>query len=323
MDALPVCPRCHAPRILAPECPNCGVIYAKAQPRSATPVAEPAPSSSPPLPEPERPPHLPAESAVWQGDAEDARAELNLRTFALPAALIISRLVVASGFGHSLVRIFLSMWVHELGHAVTAWLCGFVAFPLPWFTRIDATRSPVLVLLLAGGLGYGAYRSWKSGRRGWAAACLALLGVQAVFTLLPMERAQALMTFGGDGGCFVLGSALMATFYARRESALYKGWLRWGFLAIGAAAFMDQFSLWWGALSDVDRIPFGENEGVGPSDPTVLTETHGWSVTQLVHRYEWLAAACLLALFVLYVHGLRQARAALRGQGSSSSALRT
>ena len=66
-----------------------------------------------------------------------------------------------------------------------------------------------------------------------------------------------------DGVGMVLASALMATFFFGKRTQLYQGWLRWGFLAIGAAAFTDMFATWWKAQSDTAAIPFGEIEGVG------------------------------------------------------------
>ena len=100
----------------------------------------------------------------------------------------------------------------------------------------------------------------------------------------------------------VLATMLMACFYAPRESWLDRSWgLRWGLLGIGALSFMHVFRIWTGPL---ENIPFGEIEGVGPSDPSLLTEMYGWSVTQLVDRYVRLGTVCLVFLGGLYVWGL-------------------
>src|SRR6185312_5860148 len=50
----------------------------------------------------------------------EARLEDRLRTWAIPAALLGAFIVVATGPGHFLARVFLSMWVHEIRHATTA-----------------------------------------------------------------------------------------------------------------------------------------------------------------------------------------------------------
>ena len=35
----------------------------------------------------------------------------------------------------------LGMWVHESGHAVAAWLCGYLAWPGPWISLVNRYRQ--------------------------------------------------------------------------------------------------------------------------------------------------------------------------------------
>ena len=206
------------------------------------------------------------------------------------------------------------MWVHELGHATSAWLCGFGAFPGPWRTPISENRMALVVLLLAAGLIYGAWHAWQAGAYWRCAGFGALLVLQAVLTggLRP-HAARGFFLFMGDGGCLVLGTALMATIYVAPGSALHRGWLRWGFLVIGAVAFMDTFTTWWEAKHSREGVIFGEIEGVGDSDPTRLVFEHGWSEARLVARYLALAWACLLFLAGLYLVNLRRTAVPRRG----------
>jgi len=195
----------------------------------------------------------------------------------------------------------LSMWIHEAGHAVTAWLCGYSAVPGPWFTPVGSERSRVLTALLAGLIVFGSIRAWRNRRWVLVAAGGAVLAVQLVCSFkLYSDQAQQLIIFGGDAGCFVIGSVLMTTFYIRRQSIIYENSLRWAFLIIGALAFMDAFAVWSGG---VGSIPFGENEN-GMSDPSVLTETYGWNVLLLMGRYHRLAISCLTCLAVIYLVGI-------------------
>jgi hypothetical protein len=106
----------------------------------------------------------------------------------------------------------------------------------------------------------------------------------------------------------VLGTALMATFFCGRDTQIYKGRLRWGFLVIGSAAFVDAFATWWAARTDVDAIPFGASEGMGLSDPSKLVEVYGWATRAMVARYLALGAVCLIALALLWGLGARRAR---------------
>ena len=246
-----------------------------------------------------------------QGEWELAESQLEarLRLWAIPGALAGAFLLVATRAGHFLVRVFCSMWVHEIGHAATAWLCGFPAFPGPWLTPMAQSRSPAFAFLVFTSLAAGAYRALRTGRPRLAAALAAGIAAQLCCTLvLSAARATQFVVFMGDGGCLVLGSLLMLTVYAPEDSALKRGWLRWGFLGIGAASFADVFAQWWASRTDFDRIPFGMNEGVGLSDPSVLSESFGWSTDQIVHRYVALGCICLAVLVVAYGRGLLRAR---------------
>ncbi|MFY3742577.1 hypothetical protein ACOQFB_01610 [Anaeromyxobacter sp. Red801] len=307
----PSCPRCGAPRATGPECPRCGVIYAKARPRATAPPAPPGPEEPLPglgaagvalgMPAPAR----------WSGELDGARRELWIRAVAAPAALLLALAMVASGPGHALLRTFLSMWIHELGHAAAAWLCGHGAFPGPWRTPISAGRLPVVVIGVAAALAALAWRGWRSGRRALLAAGAAGLAVQLVCTLLPGATARALITFGGDAGCMVIGAALVATIWADPEGPLGRGSLRWGFLVIGAAALVDALHGWVRAWRDPGELPLGEIEGVGLSDASTLMQVHGWSASALSGRYVALGLACLAALGAAYALMLARARAAV------------
>jgi hypothetical protein len=238
-----------------------------------------------------------------------------MRLAAVPLALLVAWLVVHAGLARLLLRTFLTMWVHETGHAVTAWLCGLPAFPGPWFTPVGESRSWLIVLLVTATLGHLGYRSWRS--RHYLPVLLVglLLPVQLVCTFgLGHRRMQELVLFGGDAGCMIIGTLLMTTFYVRKDNSVRTGWLRWGFLVIGAAAFADAFATWWAARKNLDAIPFGENEGTGPSDASKLVDIHGWSVASLVDRYVYLGLLCLIVLAIVYAVGLVGSRADDEGQ---------
>jgi hypothetical protein len=246
-----------------------------------------------------------------QSEWEVAEVELEgrLRTWAIPVALASAFLVVSTGAGQFLVRVFLGMWVHELGHATVAWLSGFPAFPGPWFTPMAQSRSGAFGFVVFAAIAAGAYWAWRAERRRLGAALAVLLALQLFCTLaLSEERAKQAVVFMGDGGCLVLGSLLMLTVYAPEDSALKRGWLRWGFLVIGAGAFADAFAQWWASRKDFDRIPFGMNEGAGLSDPSVLSETYGWSADQIVGRYVALGCACLVCVAAVYASSLLRGR---------------
>jgi hypothetical protein len=214
----------------------------------------------------------------------------------VPAAIVLALVFHAWPTGHFLQRTFLSMIVHELGHAVTAWWCGYGAVPGLWKTLIPEARgvvAPIVVLAASGGL---VYVGVVTERRIVIAIGAILAAAMAIGTFaLSGQTAHVLITFGGDAGAMILGTMLMMTFFVPPDHRLAVSHLRWGFLVIGAAAYIDSFATWVSG-----PIPFGEIEGVGASDPSRLVDDFGWTQSQLVHRYQWVGAVCAIALAIAW-----------------------
>ena len=277
------CPKCqfdHA--VQTTECRRCGIIFEKYVATSA--ALKPAP--------------LTVEEEATLQNRQETRQERILRIGAVPGALLISWIAVR--VAPSAVRM-LSMWVHEFGHAIAAWVSGFSAMPGPWFTSVDSDRSRGVTALFMALIGLGGFYAWQRRRWFWIGALGATLVVLLVCTFgLYSDQAQQLIIFGGDAGNFVLGTVLMMTFYARKDHPINRNALRWGFLFIGALAFMDAWVVWSGGLQNV---PLGENSN-GLSDPSVLTELYSWNIQVLISRYHKLAMLCFFALAIVYVIGL-------------------
>ena len=112
----------------------------------------------------------------------------------------------------------------------------------------------------------------------------------------------------------VLGSVLVGTVFVPRGHRFHKGWLRWGFLWIGAIAWADASRTWWDARQDFAAIPFGDIHGVGLSDASKLVDVHRWGADELIGRYTALSAVCLAALLLVWTANAWRKRADLRGE---------
>ncbi|HVB87753.1 MAG TPA: hypothetical protein VNK23_13925, partial [Candidatus Dormibacteraeota bacterium] len=237
-----------------------------------------------------------------------AVTEFKYRLLALPLALLVARWLTSTGF--NMVAGMLKMVTHECGHAATAWLAGRWAIPTFWVTMIGQDRHWMIVAAVTAAILSWGYFAWRAQRWGWVCAAGAVLILQIAIQSLSPFKPEALITFGGEGGAMVWSTILMATFYASRDSKLYKSWgVRWGFLVIGALAFMHVYRSWSGPWGD---IPFGEIEGVNLSDPRLLTTLYGWSVPQMVDRYLELAKFCFAAMAAMYAWGLASAYVDMR-----------
>lgn len=302
------CPWCNAPRGLGPDCPRCGANYAKAEA-----IKQHGKAAAPP---PAAPRETRAQEDTGQllgiddmpDRVEDPQLELKFCIAAIPAMLFVALLFNLSGLGHGLQRMFFAMPMHELGHAVTGWLCGFFAIPTLWVTRVPEEPTLLVSAILVVGMGTVMYRGWNAGKPGLVALGAVILALHAIGTLaLQYHTAQMLIIFGGYGMGMILSVLLMASFFFGKDTNLYKGSLRWGFVAIGAAGFVDNFGVWVRSWRDHNDIPFGMQEGSGKSDPLKLVEDFNWTIETLVGRYMALGVCCLLVLVAVYAWGVWQA----------------
>jgi hypothetical protein len=332
------CPKCQFDHPLQTiECLKCGIVFSKYKPPvdisgidvSEIPELNGTVAKQPEAAAPAKTPDERMAAAVVSSfvssldralspDADRSAAairkegatEFKYRLLALPLALLMARLVAGSSL--RIVAGMLAMVLHESGHAITSWLAGRWAVPMPWVTMHGEERSWSIILLLTAAILFGGFVAWKTERWGWVCAAAALLLLQ--ITVLSAHHDEALIIFFGDGGAMVLGTILMSTFYAPRDSALYQNWgLRWGLLVIGALTFMYVYRLWSGPF---ENIPFGEIEGVNLSDPSLLTQMYGWNVALMIDRYLLLAKVCFVVLFGLYVWGLVSAYLEARSPGT-------
>lgn len=222
------------------------------------------------------------------------------RAWGVPIALAVAVVVGLTTPGQFLLRVLFGMWLHELGHAAASWCCGVFAVPLPWLTLGGEERSPFFIVLLFGALAALAYR-FASHRR-WL---LIPAGILLVGLLVPLRHVSTFITFFGDGGAMVFGTLFMLGAMVLPDGArVARGGLRWGYLVIGACAFIDAFLTWVRAWRDVAELPFGRSEASGLSDASKLVDVAGWTETGLVRSYLALGLVCLAVLAVMTVRQL-------------------
>ncbi len=292
------CPKCHFDHPQqTDECLKCGVIFSKYLAfQEAISAAAPATARE----------ITPETSSEDFADARrKAHTEFLFRVFAVPAALL---------FGWTVNQIlpsmtaFLAMWLHESGHAITAWLCGYNAFPSAWFTFIGE-RSRWISVVLGALTMAGGYVAFRKERWFWVVVSAIVLFTMIAGNVQTDFHARTLFAFWGDGGAYVLSIILMLTFYARPDSSLSRNQVRWGLLIFGAMAFWSVYTRWSGGFEHIANF-LEDTDERGPSDIMQLTTLYGWSIYALIHSYWRLAHACLVALGIGYGAGLLQAKRA-------------
>jgi hypothetical protein len=239
------------------------------------------------------------ESSTFEYDTPQVNA------LALPAALALGVAVQVMGLD---IFVFSTtgMWAHELGHAVVAWLSGFVAIPLPFVTlRASEDRSLFGAVVLMLSFAAGAYIALR--RRVWPLLVLlgglASLQVLLTFVLNPAQATKWVI-FAGLGGEFVLPTVLMAAFYQRLPG-------RWDFwrypvLAASAVTLVRGLFLWTRVTSGTRPMPHGSMVGSdSEGDVERLVRFYHFAEADLAQTYLKLAWGCLLLLACLYAFRLR------------------
>jgi len=299
------CAWCEAPRVSGAVCPQCGADYAKAEAIRKTGKASVAPEAGQQSRdvqntadiEPDAP-AIPVQDPAW---------EKALCLFALPGMLLFALLVQVTGFLAGMQRIFFAMPVHEFGHAVTGWLCGFNSIPTLWKTITPEDRGYLSSILLIIGFVAIARYGLKHKQTAWLAGIGIALLVQGYCTLAITEsKADMFITIGGDLVGMILATLLMGIFYVGKDTQLYKGSLRWGFLGIGAAAFMNIYAPWW--KKNISEIGYGLTGGI-PTDSWKMINIHLWQWESLFNIHIGVGIACLVFLAVVYALGLKQVNA--------------
>lgn len=294
------CAWCEAPKQVGPICPQCGADYAKAEAIKSTGKAE-----STQFPEATHAESTTTDSAEFTIPVKDPEFEKAVCLLALPSMLCIALFVQITGFLSGMQRIFFAMPVHELGHAVTGWLCGFNSIPTLWKTLTPENRGYFSSFLLLIGLGALTRYGLKNKQALWLflTAIILLLQLYGTFVITP-GKADMYITMGGDAMGMILATLLMTSFYVGKDTQIYKGALRWGFLGIGAAAFINIFAPWWN--KDITAIGYGLTGGI-PTDSWKMINIHLWQWDALFNVHITLGLVCLTALTISYLLGLKQA----------------
>jgi len=285
------CPKCHFDHALqTEECLKCGVIFAK-----YVAFEEAVAAVRPALPD--RSPETIAE------DQRKAKNEFTCRIFALPGALLLGWLLNRA---MPILTYFLSMWLHESGHAITAWFCGYAAFPTAWITLIPEERGRWISVVLGAAVAAGGYYAYRLERWFWVIVSAAVLTLFVLGNLQPEAHAKLLFTFWGEGGAYVLATVLMLTFYSRLNAPITRSQVRWGLMLLGAMAFWSVYTRWAGGFENLAQY-LEDTDGRGlPSDMRVLNLVYGWSTYVLIHSYWRVGHACLVVLGGAYAAGLVQ-----------------
>ena len=287
-------------------------------PRLPSISPSPRPPSVAPTPRPPSVAPTPRPPSVAPPPAEPVRAASFLandtpitHAFAVPVALSFGLLASHLPFAESLRAYGVGRWLHEIGHALVAWLGGFPAAPLPFVNVSWEYRSAVVVFLVVGALAAGLTTAVRR-RRPYLAALAALgLAVQGCLTLLVSgATCRHWIHLAGCAAELALGALLMVGFHYRPSDRSRWDHARYLALLLGAVALVGGLSLWIHLRDDLALLPVSQALG-GLRDPDGdlgrLLADWGWTPSGLVRAYLALGYACLAVVGAHYAAFLGRA----------------
>ncbi len=240
------------------------------------------------------PERTPVPERAYDPDAPpDAPLTLRQCLLAVPVSFAVVATVRATGVGTFLLH-GVRVSLHELGHALVAWACGWMSVPTPFgVTMTYPGRSLAVHLAVLAGCAAGA---WLSARhRAWALAsvCAGYALAALAFTWAVPERSQyAALSFGGCAGELVLGALLVMLAHADMPPRMRWGRWRWVALSLGACSFVAAALFWREAARDWELIPW-DAALADTGDMTKLRDGHGWTEGKITRSYTVLSGLCL------------------------------
>lgn len=233
-----------------------------------------------------------------------------VQRLAYPVAGLFALVVGGLGIGETLF-LFLRIWIHELGHAVPAWLSGRAALPLPFgFTFWNEESSWFTALCLAFLIGVFAVASVREKRVFGIVLAGVLFALQITCTLFVSDlRMIEWILAGGMAGELVLSTLFVVSFYYPMPDRFRWDFWRFVVLVPAACVFASAFAMWIRIDQGAEGLPFGSILGApgdGSGDVERLMDGYYWTAEGMTTFYRTLGGLCLLTIVGHYVvFGLR------------------
>ncbi|MTF40629.1 J domain-containing protein [Cyanobacterium aponinum] len=246
----------------------------------------------------------PDKLANYNQDIFLAEAEIKTNTYALPIGFFIA---FAINFIDPLVW-FISVWIHELGHATLAWFSGYRAMVTFAATIVSFEHSlfvyfGILFLLLL-----TIYSTWKENKKYIIIFLVFLIFLQFILTwTISRSTYGMLLAFAGIGGEFYLSTLFIISFYWNLPQRFYWEFWRYIFLIWGMITFWGSWTRWQKIKVGKSQIPWGtfwSGRGDSGGDLNILRNQHDWGIERIINTYNTLGFICFLVILFVYFYNL-------------------
>lgn len=293
-----VCPKCGFISKPDNECPKCGIIISKYNQGNAR--AQVARS-------------VPTEIAVHSEDLNTTDDSENIyridnpktKKWTLPLALTFG-ILLQSYWGFQLIsHLTTNMPLHEMGHAITSWLGGRKALPLPMmgFTMTAFSRSTaVIVLIHALLVAWVGYSFVKKRYYNLLFGTLFLMAAIHMTFFISEIKLTQYVHFGGVLGEVVLSTLLIISFFFSVTKRYRWDFWRFPLLIYGAIAYTAAAVMWININRGLQSLPMGSviSADVADGDISRLIAA-GYAPEGIISAMLWTIRICGLAIIATYV----------------------
>lgn len=240
---------------------------------------------------------------------------LKINRFALPAAFIIAYLINSVEFLRIISFLFSTIPLHEMGHALMAWMGGRWAVPLgaivptAGMTLIASSRSTIFIFIFFSFLSYGIYFFYRKKYNFHLNILLFIFFLSLYLTFRPEEMQLAsFISFAGILGEILLSTFLIICFYYNLTERFRWDFWRFPVLFYGATGFTNTALQWYNIKKHLQTLPMGSavsGEGArdmsGDLNQLILA---GWSEAQITAVYWFFIKTCIILIILHYAIGL-------------------
>lgn len=237
-----------------------------------------------------------------------------LHTLALPIAFGLNYLLAKWGLTSMLGWYFVSIPLHEIGHAVGAWLGSRFAFPIgalipmAGFTTMSDERSVFFGLFVFAGIASLGWQGFRKSNRTLLilAALLAFLWIRFTF-FVPLEVNHRFSIWSGVGGEFFLGAGLVILCFYELPPRFHWEFFRMIALFYGSYSYVASFSKWLAIRAKEASLPMGSFLSGGADsngDMERLMQVYGWTEPKIIQSYVQLGTICGLLIAGHWIYAL-------------------
>lgn len=233
--------------------------------------------------------------------------------WALPISLVTGYIFQKLWVTRYLVILFCVIPLHEMGHAIAAWMTGHFAVPLgaivptAGLTLIGQERHMWVYLIFFSLFGYLGFKAWVS-KLYYLVIISGLYITASVYLSYSLSDAQmsTFFFYGGIAGEFILSTILILSFYQPSFKKLRWDFFRYPFLLMGSMAFVNSVDMWLRIQSKLSSIPFGtaiSSDGAADANGDMnRLVASGWSQDQIISRYLMLAKIGFWLILIQYIY---------------------